>query len=269
MAHCRLLDTGMDLPSAFAPSVRCVKLKVGRADLATDLRRIEQVLALLPHAARLRLDANRSWSLAQATRLCARLETRRIEYLEEPLRPGLSYARWNEHIAVPFAWDETLRASSPILSPPWDGGSAPGVPPRSSASDGSDAVDAGSTPADSTRSDAQRLEPQRPDLDLPGLQALVVKPMLLGLARTQALLAAARTRGLKVVLSASYESNLSLDFYARLAAFWELDGPHGLDTFRLFGQALLQPLQEAQDPSDPIHRPILGRDGLEHQARLL
>lgn len=63
---------------------RCFKLKVGQGRLSDDLLRIEALLGL-GDALRLRLDANRSWSLVETQTLMAALPPARIEYLEEPL----------------------------------------------------------------------------------------------------------------------------------------------------------------------------------------
>ena len=214
---CRLLDSEAPIDPQ-AVTANCVKLKVGRGNLKTDLDRIRRVLDAMEPGARLRLDANRSWSLEQVAELCAVIDARRIDYLEEPLRSGLSYAGWTDRTEVPFAWDETLR------------------------------------------------QDPSPDLDTPGLGALVLKPMLTGLTKTRDLVDQARVRGIRAVLSGAYESNLSLDLHARLAALWGLEGPHGLDTFRPFAMALLQPLRYLEDP---VVRPVMERDGLEHLGRLL
>ncbi|MBK1674834.1 o-succinylbenzoate synthase [Ectothiorhodospira shaposhnikovii] len=85
-------------------------------------------------------------------------------------------------------------------------------------------------------------ETTAPDLRTPGLGALVVKPMLTGLNRADRLVQQARRQGISVVLSASYESNLTLDFHARLVHYWNLQGPQGLDTFGIFARALLTPI---------------------------
>ncbi|AHE98274.1 O-succinylbenzoic acid synthetase [Thioalkalivibrio paradoxus ARh 1] len=194
-----------------------MKLKVGQRDPAEDRQRLRQILDAMPPTARIRLDANRAWSLEQAAAVCAGLDPERIEYVEEPLRPGRSYSGWHERIPIPFAWDETLREQS------------------------------------------------QPDLDTPGLRAVVLKPMLTGLYRTQALVRQAQVRGIRPVLSGAYESNLSLDLYAQLAALWSLEGPQGLDTLRPFSAVLLQPPRF-------LHRnrplPVLSRDQLEHLGRL-
>jgi o-succinylbenzoate synthase len=217
-ASCRLIGPDGPIDPEALKGAACLKLKVGHEDPGADLDRIRRLLDATGPGVRLRLDANRAWSREQTETLLAALGGRRIEYLEEPLRPGLSYAGWADRIGIPFAWDETLR------------------------------------------------EEPAADLDTPGLGALVLKPMLTGLTRTRDLVAQARARGITVVLSAAYESNLSLDFYARLAAHWGIEGPHGFDTFRPFSMALLQPLRHVHEP---VERPILGRDRLEFLGRLL
>ena len=214
---CRLLDPEAPIDPEVVTAT-CVKLKVGRGNLKIDLDRIRRVLDAMEPGRRLRLDANRSWSLEQVAELCAVIDARRVEYLEEPLRSGLSYAGWTDRTKIPFAWDETLRQGPP------------------------------------------------PDLDTPGLGALVLKPMLTGLAQTRNWVDQARVRGIRAVLSGAYESNLSLDLHARLADLWGLEGPHGLDTFRPFSMALLQPLRYLEDP---VVRSVMGRDGLDPLGRLL
>ncbi|MCG5495795.1 o-succinylbenzoate synthase [Ectothiorhodospira variabilis] len=96
-------------------------------------------------------------------------------------------------------------------------------------------------------------------LNTPGLAALVIKPMLTGLGRAEGWVRAARARGLDVVLSAAYESNLTLDLYARLAVHWGLTGPQGLDTFDPFTHALIEPNRSQPEHAD---RPVLGREHL-------
>ncbi len=61
------------------------KLKVGRPNPEVDLRRIAAVSRALPATARLRLDANRAWSAAQADAFFARIDASRVEFVEEPL----------------------------------------------------------------------------------------------------------------------------------------------------------------------------------------
>jgi O-succinylbenzoate synthase len=193
----------------------CIKLKVGRASPAEDARRIQHVSRQLRKGQRLRLDANRSWTLETARDLSKRIDHRHVAFIEEPLLPGSHYEGWFAATGLPFAWDETLRE----------------LPPE--------AIEA--------------------RLDTPGLAALVIKPMLSGLACAQTWVSAARSRGVDVVLSAAYESNLTLDLYTRLAEHWCLTGPQGLDTFAPFTHALIEPIR-----SQPEHarRPVLGHEDL-------
>lgn len=216
LPRCRLLRHEDPARLGPTPETACIKLKVGRTTPRVDRETLRALLQRLKPGQRLRLDANRSWSLEDAHTVLEGVDPACIEFVEEPLRPELDYGPWAGISPIPFAWDETLRASpSPF-------------------------------PAQA--------------LDTPGLGALVLKPMLTGLEEMQRLMAAAHARGLKVILSAAYESNLTLDLYARLADHWGLPGPHGLDTFAVLGHALLGPIE-----SQPEHgqRPILPREALE------
>ncbi|HEY5717283.1 MAG TPA: o-succinylbenzoate synthase, partial [Motiliproteus sp.] len=69
-----------------APRPALIKLKLGRRDSATEAALIRTLLQHTP-TLRLRLDANRAWSLAEASAFCAVLtpsERQQIDYLEEP-----------------------------------------------------------------------------------------------------------------------------------------------------------------------------------------
>lgn len=204
--------------AAIPAGLGCLKVKVGRDTVDREAAILRHLDKRLPARVKLRLDANRAWSLEQARQVCAAIPAPRVDYVEEPLVPGSNYADWAAAVAVPFAWDETLR--------------------------------------------------EQPELDLlsPGLEALVVKPMLTGVAQTLGWLEAAHVARRRVVLSAAFESNLSLDLYARLAAQWQLCGYHGLDTFAAWPGCLLEPLR-----SQPAHsyKPLFGKDRLFYLGRWL
>lgn len=92
--------------------VRCFKLKVGAAPVDRDLERIRGVAAALPATARLRIDANRSWSEAEANRAFAGLSSAPVEFVEEPLadtEPAALRALRREH-RIEIALDESLDA---------------------------------------------------------------------------------------------------------------------------------------------------------------
>ncbi|MFP4648634.1 MAG: o-succinylbenzoate synthase [Halorhodospira sp.] len=213
---CRLLPA--EAPQRIPPLGPCLKVKVGRERIAADEQRLAYLQAALPEQTQLRLDANRSWTPAQAARICAGLDPQRIAFIEEPLRQEASYADWTSYSAIPFAWDESLR--------------------------------------------------ERPEANLatPGLSAVVLKPMLTGLVQTRRWIDAAHAAGRAVVLSAAFESNLTLDLYARLTVDWGLTALPGLDTFSAWPVALLTPLRSQPGHGD---RPIYTRDDLTRLEPLL
>jgi O-succinylbenzoate synthase len=85
-----------------------VKVKIGRSRPAEDLRVIHALLAGLPADVRLRLDANRSLTLANAERLLRRVDASRIEYVEEPLQDSRELSELSRRVGMPMAIDEAL-----------------------------------------------------------------------------------------------------------------------------------------------------------------
>lgn len=85
-------DLDREAHSLYQAGYRCFKLKVGLRDPQRDLQRIQLIQQSFPDVT-LRLDANRSWSLAQAQNFIERLPLQGIEYLEEPLKQPADYAR--------------------------------------------------------------------------------------------------------------------------------------------------------------------------------
>jgi len=77
----RYLDLGYDT----------VKMKIGGADLATDLRRIEAALSVVGEGRRLCVDVNGRFDLDQALAYASALEPLGLRWYEEPLDP-LDYA---------------------------------------------------------------------------------------------------------------------------------------------------------------------------------
>jgi L-alanine-DL-glutamate epimerase-like enolase superfamily enzyme len=66
---------------------RDVKIKIGGAPLAEDLRRIESVLAILPDGCRLAVDANGRFDMATALSYAAALKSYDLVWYEEPCDP--------------------------------------------------------------------------------------------------------------------------------------------------------------------------------------
>ena len=73
----RSMDRGFD----------AVKLKVGSADPARDLRRAYLVRETVGDQARVMLDVNQQWTLPQAVTMCNQLRTMNPYWIEEPTHP--------------------------------------------------------------------------------------------------------------------------------------------------------------------------------------
>lgn len=96
-----------------AHNCRAVKLKVGRHALAEDIETVKRVRESLSPEIALRLDANRAWTLDQATRFAEGIRGCAIEYIEEPLRDSNELALMhNVAPELPLAIDESVRDMS-------------------------------------------------------------------------------------------------------------------------------------------------------------
>lgn len=85
-----------------------IKIKVARQSLGQDIENVRRIRELAAGRARLRLDANRTWSLAQACEFARAIGPESIEYIEEPTaRPQDHHAFWQE-TGLPVALDESL-----------------------------------------------------------------------------------------------------------------------------------------------------------------
>jgi L-alanine-DL-glutamate epimerase-like enolase superfamily enzyme len=90
-----------------------VKIKIGGASLAHDLERIEAVLALLPGAEHLAVDANSRFDAAEAMAYARALEPYGLRWYEEPVDP-LDYGALAEVAGMydgPLATGENLFAA--------------------------------------------------------------------------------------------------------------------------------------------------------------
>jgi o-succinylbenzoate synthase len=119
LMHC----TPNALQAAAEQGFRVCKLKLGTADSATELARLESLLTTLPPQVQVRLDANGAWDLATAHQIVRALDgLAAIESLEEPLRdPGhAELARLQALTTLPLALDESLpRRPWPLYSEPF------------------------------------------------------------------------------------------------------------------------------------------------------
>lgn len=92
---------------------RTIKVKVGRATLAGDIRRVGTVLDALPDEVSLRLDANRAWSYEDAFMFARTVDSDRIEYVEEPLADPAGLPRLINETGISVALDESLLDATP------------------------------------------------------------------------------------------------------------------------------------------------------------
>lgn len=100
---------------ALAANYRSLKLKVGRRSLEEDITLVNEVGRIIEGNATLRLDANRSWDLEQASRFAESVSGINIEYIEEPLKESDDIPRFFKLSNIPLALDETLSYITPEI----------------------------------------------------------------------------------------------------------------------------------------------------------
>ncbi|CAK9116122.1 unnamed protein product [Durusdinium trenchii] len=195
-----------------AESALVAKLKVGK-DPQEDAERTNQLARLLQKRprARLRLDANRSWTLAQAATFINGLDESAVkitEYLEEPIEQSPQLLQQWEELStlterrVAFAVDESLTEGL-VSTKDMESCKAP-------------------------------------------IKALVLKPSLQGLEQAASMAAWAEEHGAVAVLSSAFESGVALCHFALLSAMLvpagtEEDVAQGLGTFTRLSEDVLQP----------------------------
>ncbi len=98
------------IEQAHKDGFKLIKLKVGCATVAEEIRHLEWLAARLPKGSGLRLDANAAWSLSQATDFIAGCAGLPVEGLEEPLRqPNLiELAKLQAMADFPIGIDESF-----------------------------------------------------------------------------------------------------------------------------------------------------------------
>ncbi|MBO9483865.1 o-succinylbenzoate synthase [Salinisphaera sp. G21_0] len=93
------------------------KLKIGRDSMEDDCVRINQVLRALPKSVSIKLDANQQWTLAQAIRVAASIDVKRVAYIEEPTAHVAEFSQLYEQTGLRFALDETVQHPEYHLHP--------------------------------------------------------------------------------------------------------------------------------------------------------
>lgn len=93
---------------------RTIKIKIGRGKAVDDLRTVNTILNFVDPSVRIRLDGNRTMSLARAEQLLSRLDASRIEYVEEPLKDHADLSELSRRVNMVMAVDESLHLGVPI-----------------------------------------------------------------------------------------------------------------------------------------------------------
>ncbi len=87
---------------------QAVKLKVGTRPVVKDVELTREVRTIIGDGVELRLDANRSWSLEQATEFGRDVEAIGVEYIEEPLHDPTLLRALFDATGIAVALDESL-----------------------------------------------------------------------------------------------------------------------------------------------------------------
>jgi L-alanine-DL-glutamate epimerase-like enolase superfamily enzyme len=95
-----------------AKGFRAIKMKVGRPDLASDVKRVEAMRKHLGNGFPLMADANMKWTVEEAIRAARALQPYDLTWLEEPIIPDdiAGHARIMAAGGVPIAAGENLRS---------------------------------------------------------------------------------------------------------------------------------------------------------------
>jgi O-succinylbenzoate synthase len=88
-----------------ADGFRTFKLKVGAGE---DVAHVRAVREALGDEAKIRLDANGSWSLDEATEILGAVEPLGIELVEQPVETTREAAELARRVSIPLAGDESI-----------------------------------------------------------------------------------------------------------------------------------------------------------------
>ncbi|MFV0575708.1 MAG: o-succinylbenzoate synthase [Vibrio sp.] len=185
------------------------KVKVGLYEPIRDGMLVNLFLESMPEL-RLRLDANRSWTLDKALKFAqyvAPYYRDRIAFLEEPCNTSELSREFAKQTGIAIAWDETVQDQ------------------------------------------AQQAELVFESLLGEGVNTIVIKPTLVGsVERCISLIEQAHQNGLTAVISSSLESTIGLNQLARFSAWQTPEQIPGLDTLQLFQAQLEKPWPKSELP---------------------
>lgn len=101
-------EIGAQAEGLLRDGFRVFKLKIGNKNIPLDVKKVQLIRQLIGPETTLRLDANRAWSLEEATAFCRGAGVENIEFIEEPLRDSLELDAFGRVTQWPVALDETL-----------------------------------------------------------------------------------------------------------------------------------------------------------------
>ena len=169
-----------DANQMVAHDVEIFNLKVGDRNIPLDVKKVNDVRAVIGEEGLLRLDGNRIWSLSEALLFMQMVGLKQIEFIEEPLSDLAGLNEFYQKTHAPVALDETLAVSR-------CGVTAPG-----------------------------RCSPTLAQHE--SVQAYILKPTVLGgIVKTLDWIEEARYSGRKSIISSSFESSVGLKVLATLS----------------------------------------------------
>lgn len=210
-------DAMLPILNELPPEKKVTKIKVGLYEPIRDGMLVSLFLESIPDL-RVRLDANRAWTLEKAEKFASYINPsyrQRIEFIEEPCKePGHSFS-FAIDTGIAIAWDETLQDA--VQKPDFELGELTGAK-----------------------------------------VIIIKPTLIGSVYRCIDLIQEANRIGIKVVISSSIESSLGLDQLARLASWKTPETVPGLDTIKLFGAQLEVKWPQCSLPLVPlIEQPVV------------
>lgn len=85
-----------------------VKIKLGNRPIAAEIQKIHEVYGQIGNSLKIRIDANRDWSVVQAEELYNNIAGKSLEYIEEPLQDAEKLPELFQSTKMPIAIDESI-----------------------------------------------------------------------------------------------------------------------------------------------------------------
>lgn len=104
------LVTSSDLDPAALAGFECIKVKVGRRDIRSDISLVSAVRDMVGPSVAIRVDANGAWDETTAELVLTSMARYGIELAEQPVGDIEAMARLRRRVSVPLAADECVRS---------------------------------------------------------------------------------------------------------------------------------------------------------------